>query len=115
MILKKDVEIIKKDIDDIKTLLVGNIKEKADIADKYQEYLSCINLKVKSITDVIDGKEIPNLKIVLELDPIILEFNEKGEAFVNPIFRAINGLNLLDTQDTLKLVRAINSKKIKKY
>lgn len=115
MISKKDVEIIKRDIDDIKTLLVGNIKEKADTADRYQEYLNSIKLRVKSIVDVPGGKNVPDLRITLEIDPIIIEFNDEGEAFVNSTFRAINGLNLLDMQDTMKLVRAINNKKIKKY
>lgn len=103
---------LNKDIAEIKATISGNLSEKAEKLDETQEYLSHISLKVKNVVETIDYNGRPALKIIYECPSVLLMFDDDGNVIPNEQFKAINGLNLIDLDDQMKLVDFINRKKI---
>ena len=110
--LIKDLKEIKKNTVEIKAALAGDLSRKSQKLDEVLEDLSHVQLKVKSITDTVDYNGRPALKVVYEAPQILLLFDDDGNVLVNETFRAINGLDLIDMNDKIKLMEKINEKKI---
>lgn len=108
----KDIKEIKKTTAEIKAAVVGDLAEKANKLDEVLEDLSHIQLKIKSIVDTVDYNGRPAVKIIYEVPQVMLMFDDEGNVLVNETFRAINGLNLIDMNDQMKLIEKINEKKI---
>lgn len=106
----KDIKDVKKDLAEIKAKIVGDLSAKADKLDEILEYLSHIQLKVKSITETVDYNGKRALKVVYDVPQILLTFDDDDNIMINETFRAINGLNLIDMEDQIKLLESINKK-----
>lgn len=102
----KDVKEIKTDIKELK----GNLGVRAKRADELENYISKIELKVKSVSEVpgADGKT--DIRVVYEIPQIIIKFDDSGEIIENEVFRAINMLNLISFDDMLKISNVIKNK-----
>lgn len=100
---------MKKDIAEIKAMLIGNLNEKAEHADEQDKYLACVKLKVKTIsqTPLPNGKI--GVKIIYDAPQVVLEFDDSGNTMVNETFRAINGLDLISMEDKIMIARFLNS------
>jgi hypothetical protein len=100
---------MKKDIAEIKAMLANGLVEKAEKADEQDEYLACIKLKVKSISQMpLENGKI-GVKIIYDAPQIVLEYDDSGEVMVNSTFRAINGLDLISMEDKIRIARFLNS------
>ena len=108
----KDLKELKKDVAEIKASLSSDLSKKSKKLDEIQEDLSNISIKVKNIVETVDYNGKPALKVIYELPQIILLFDDNGNVMENPMFKAINGLDLISMDDKLKLLENINRKKI---
>ena len=109
--LFKDLKQLKQDIAEIKQILSGDLPKKADELKEIKELLPFVHLKVRSITDTIDENGKDALIVVYEAPQIVLRFDDNGNIMLNNVFRAINGLNLIDMEDQIKLLNSIKVKK----
>lgn len=113
MSLRKDVSEIKDNLKKLNSFLVSDTEKKAKKYDKMKEYLSYYKIKIKHIVETEGPTGKPAIKIVYENPQIILEFDEEGNPIENEVFKAINGLDLVNTDDSLTLINSIGAKKMK--
>lgn len=108
----KDFKELKKDVAEIKAALSDDYLSKADELAKIKGFLPQIRFKVKNIVDTIDETGKPALKIMYEIDPVLLVFDDNREPLLNERFRSINELDLISFDDKLLILENINRKKI---
>lgn len=112
--LLKDLKLLKKDMAEIKAVLVGNLQKDSEELKQIKEYLSLINLQVKNVVETIDSTGRPIMKITYDAPKITLSFDSNGNVIENKVFKAINGLGLIKIDDQIALAMAISSKKTSK-
>lgn len=105
--LRKEIKEIKSSVNELKLNLAPSIIDKARKYDELIENLSKIKIKVKSAKKVINDSGDKELKVEYEIDPILLSFDEKGNAKYEPMFYALNITNLISYEDMEKLMKAI--------
>lgn len=108
MSVKKD---IKETVDRIETLLTGNLKERAKRADELEEYLSHVELRVKSVSEVPGSDGTTDIRVVYECPQIIIRYDGNGNIIENETFKAINMLNLIPLEDMQRIISVIENKK----
>ena len=105
--LRKEVKQIKTTLEELKSNLAPGIIEKARKYDELVDNLSKIKIKVKSAKKIINDVGDKQLKVEYEIEPIILDFDEKGNPKHEPMFYALNMTNLISFEDMQKLIKAI--------
>lgn len=107
----KDFKEMKQDIAEIKASLVGNLTKDSKELEETKKNLSFVSLRVKSMAEVVDTNGRPALKITYEAPQVILSFDDNGNVMENSVFKAINGLDLINMDDKIALVEKIEKMK----
>ncbi|MBR3208854.1 MAG: hypothetical protein IKF82_01155 [Bacilli bacterium] len=114
MSVKKEIQELKNNVENLYNLLLSDVEEKASKCDEMKKYLSQFKIKVKHIVQTTTNSGKPALKIIYECPQVLLEFDDEGNPLENTVFKAINGLNLVDISDFKILINSIDGMKNKK-
>ena len=111
MLLKKEVQLLKKDITEIKDKFGKLTEETINKAKKYDElnqYLKNVRLNVTGLAETYDIEKMRN-KIVVSysIDPINIYIDMDNNVSVNETFKSINMLNLISFDDMAKITNKI--------
>ena len=106
----------KKELRQIKELLQkyidNNVLKKAELYEKNKENIEKVKLHLKGVHKFFDEENGSwGAKVEYNIPPVIIYFDENKEIVQNDVFRAINLLNLLSIEDTLKLVNELEGVK----
>lgn len=115
MSVKKELLEIKNNLEKLNHILLSDVEKKATKCDELEKYLLVTKLKIKNILEIVTDEGKPALKIVYECPQVILQFDDEGNPLENEMFKAINGLNLIDYSDFNVLATSIYNMKIKHF
>lgn len=110
MSIEKELRDIRSEIRDIKSLIGGTLESKAKKFDELEWYLSQIEINVKNIVPVPSEDGKVDLKIIYDISPVIVKFDDNGQPINNEVFKAINMLNLVDSESMDKIINAITQR-----
>lgn len=108
MSLRKEIKVIKEELQDLKQQLSSNVIAKAKLYDELTKNLSNVHIKLKSAKSFISPSGEEQLKIEYEVDPVFLSFDDKNEPLYNPRFYSMNITNLVSQEDMFKISKAID-------
>lgn len=107
----KDIKEIKSEIQHLKETMAGDFEKKSRKLDEIEYYLSKIQLNVKNVSEIIGPDGRTDIRVVYEVPQLFIMFDDSGEIIENETFKAINMLNLISSEDMIKILKAIENKK----
>lgn len=111
--LKKKIEFMQFTIDSLKETIETQELQRLRIANqnytKERESLANIHIKLKDIKEVLCEDGFSRLEVKYEVPTIYLDLDGNGKPLRNEMFRSINQLDLLSSEDTKRIAKVLEA------
>ena len=111
--LKKQIEFMQFTIDSLKETIETQELQRLRIANqnytKERESLAHIRIKLKDIKEVLCEDGFSRLEVKYEVPTIYLDLDGNGKPLRNEMFRSINQLDLLSSEDTKRIAKVLEA------
>jgi len=110
--LKKQIEFMQFTIDELKkTIETQELQRLRTMQKEYnqeKEALKNVRIKLKDIREVLCEDGYSRIEVKYEVPTIYLNLDGDGKVLRNETFRAINILDLLPREDTLRIAKVLD-------
>ena len=110
--LKKQIEFMQFTIDELKkTIETQELQRLRAMQKEYnqeKEALKNVRIKLKDIKEVLCEDGYSRIEVKYEVPTIYLNLDGDGKVLRNETFRAINILDLLPREDTLRIAKVLD-------